>query len=507
MQFSVFSHTTSRNSDQYRTIMQIFMDAKARFVLHLRSDTILQGLNQHLDQALDRNALEILLKQLCEWGNLRAYQDTTEVATVKEFMRKRLLYQITAEGEAAESALSVFREQLETPGQLQGNALEDIRDILERLVDLVATTDHQQRTPALLNNLIHRFKELTDQAQRFMSALRRHIDLYDEETRVFIAYKQLLIEYLQRFIQKLAIATTPIAKALETLTPHIDAMLEKVVAWQLQDAFETSENQRQTLLSQWHVRWRGLGSWFIAGPDGPAQAQELRQRALQAIPELLNVVRTFNERNSHRGDRIADLRTLARWFMECDDHAQANRLWRAAFGLHSARHLRVSHESLQQFEDAEIGPQTSWLDAPPLEVAPRLRKYGTTRKRGRAPALPDYGNQKATLAAHAKRQAMQIAAARRQLANADACMLSELQYLNPVEFDLFFELLGNALAHKVLPQQETRAQSADGSLEIQLKPATDDAFVPIYTTQGTLYVPQHQITIKDLMPSEEVIGE
>lgn len=501
--FSVFSHTTSRNSEQYRAVMNAFMAAKSGFVLHLRMDDLLATLQQGGFPSLDRQGLDVLLRQLCDWGNLRAYQDTTEVSTVKEFMRKRFLYQITEEGEAAESALAVFQEQLARPGQLQGTALEDVRDILEELVGIGATGDGRAQIPNLMHNLMHRFEDLTGHAQRFMSALRRHIDLYDEETRVFIAYKQLLIEYLQRFIQKLAIVTAPIGVALEELQAHLPSLIEEVVVRELEDVFEPEALKAEGSRREWQRRWEGLCGWFIAGPSGPSQAQELRQRALQAIPELLNVVRTFNERNSHRGDRISDLRTLARWFVECDTQAQANRLWRAAFGLHSARHLRVTPDSLQAWEDAEVGPHTSWLDAPPLEIAPRLRKYGSTRKRGRAPSLPDYRDQKATLRDHAQRQAAQIAAARKQLSHADSCLLSELQYLNPLEFDLFFELLGNALARKTDESQDTQAQSADGSLEIALQPI-DDTYVAVYTAKGTLYVPQHRVTIRDLMPDEEV---
>ena len=54
---------------------------------------------------------------------------------MEDFYRPRYLYQLSAEGEAMERALSIFVKALQQPGELQALALHDIRDQLQELPD------------------------------------------------------------------------------------------------------------------------------------------------------------------------------------------------------------------------------------------------------------------------------------------------------------------------------------------------------------------------------------
>ena len=55
----------------------------------------------------------------------------------------------------------------------------------------------------LLRALVDRFTDLAANAQAFMGSLQRSIDLHDADADVFRAYKDRLINYLQRFIKDL----------------------------------------------------------------------------------------------------------------------------------------------------------------------------------------------------------------------------------------------------------------------------------------------------------------
>jgi uncharacterized protein (TIGR02677 family) len=72
----------------------------------------------------------------------------------------------------------------------------------------------------------------------------------------------------------------------------------------------------------------------------------LRASARSAIPALLQAIAALHDRRVSRTDRHTDLRTLAVWFAEAPSDQEAHRLWRIAFGLSSARHLRVTEETL-----------------------------------------------------------------------------------------------------------------------------------------------------------------
>jgi uncharacterized protein (TIGR02677 family) len=126
--------------------------------------------------ATDEQLIEAL-ERLVLWGNLHADVDTSRVTTVEDFHRKRCLYQLTAAGQAAEQAITFYEEAIGRRGQLQSVALADIADRLRSLRVLAADDDPDPaKVHLLLLSVAERFSSLADNAQAFMSALRRAID-------------------------------------------------------------------------------------------------------------------------------------------------------------------------------------------------------------------------------------------------------------------------------------------------------------------------------------------
>ena len=117
----------------YRTVLNVFVQAKARFVIHLRPTDVERHLADDGVRYADGTAVEMVLQQLMAWGNLEAHPDTAEVLTVDDFWRVRNLYQMSPAGEAAEAALAVFEQSLRQPGELQAAALDDIRKQLDQI--------------------------------------------------------------------------------------------------------------------------------------------------------------------------------------------------------------------------------------------------------------------------------------------------------------------------------------------------------------------------------------
>jgi uncharacterized protein (TIGR02677 family) len=499
-----FAHVTAPNAKLYRAIMIVFREAKSEYTLHLRPKDVLDGIiargfTRPGDEDATLSDLEWIAMQLSNlenWGNLRAYQDTTEVATVDDFMRKRFLYQMTGEGEAAETALQVFREQLERPGELQTTALEDIEEKLKALRKLAESGEADQAgASSLLGELYRRFEDLTSQAQRFMGNLQQHIELYQVKEEDFIAYRDMLVDYVNRFIRQLVVSTSAVSNLLIDLEERIAPLLETAAEREFQDVLKKTEEERQRLVERQHKRWQGLRGWFLGREGKKSQAEILRGRALGAITDLLSVVQAINERKADRGDRTADLRTLARWFMECDSDSDAHRLWRAAFGLHPSRHLLTTGETLEKSRRDDH--TKSWLEGPKLEISPRLRQYGSTRKKGRATPMIDRSEERQRLRYLAEIEAGQLTAARERLARDRRTLLSELHVLDPLEFELFFDLLTRALAQKKHDRETVCAESEDGTLEVVLEPVYPTILAVVHTRKGSLLTPEHHITIRD----------
>ena len=500
--FAVFSHVRAEHVALYRAILRVFTDAKAAFSLHLRPSDIRVALSGHAAfDSSDAGSIEAALAQLCEWGNLEAHRDTADVATVEEFYRPRFLYQLTAEGEAAERALAVFYETLAQPGELQTAALEDIQRYLGELekISEEPLPDEGVAHHALIL-LSARFEQLTFRAQTFIRDLQRRIDLRRIELSDFLSYKQTLIDHIERFIGELIVATYEIAQRIQNIEKRdVNRLLEVAAKRDSIDAIEPTRAERFTAaLELWRTRWAGLRSWFISEASKPSQAEVLRSRARSAIPALLSGVAGINERRFRRSDRVADLQTLARWFAETDTDADAHRLWRAAFALSPARHLHVDQGTLDAWDENPVPSHVSWLVAEPLRISPRVRRSGRHVAKGPPRGVIDRSREKEFLAKLTRDEALQVAAAQQRLATGREMRLAAIGTLDSTAFDLFLDLLGEALAGKLHAGDSVVAYSSDGALRIELSPTGDESNAVITTSFGVFAGEDHYVTITDV---------
>ena len=499
-----FMHLSVPHADFYRSMLRTFARAKERFIVHLRPEDVAAELRTGNDEQLTA-----ALEQLVTWGNLRADVDTSRVTTVEDFHRKRSLYQLTAAGQAAEQAISFYEEAIGRRGQLQSVALADIADRLRSLHVLAASGDPDPaKVHLLLLSVAERFSSLADNAQAFMSALRRAIDFSDGDVDGFLAYKERLIDYINKFIADLANSGAQIAVLLGDLeAAGHERLLELAARREAADAVPEGPDTAASLagvekqaLDAWRNRWRGLDDWFTSrDARHPSQARLLRQAAVTAIKQLIDAVGLLNERRSGRSDRSADFRVLARWFAEAPDDEAAHRLWRSAFGLCPARHLSVTSETADAWRD--LPPGTTWQDAPPIRISPQLRKTGTYERRGKPHQVRDRSADREFLRRQAEREAAEIAAARQRLGTTGPTLLSHLVVLDSRAFRLFLALLGDALAARKPGDTEVKTVTSDGTLEVRLSLVPDGGTVTIRTADGLLAGPEHVIEITDLAVS------
>ncbi|MGA2929845.1 MAG: TIGR02677 family protein, partial [Solirubrobacteraceae bacterium] len=320
------------------------------------------------------------------------------------------------------------------------------------------------------------------------------------------AYKDRLIEYLERFIKDLTGIGGEIAELLVGLDPGgVDRLLELVARRDAEDAApgpgapeDFRERAFAAELASWHERWLGLRQWFISAPEHPSQAKLLRARARKAIPDLLAVVALLNERRAGRSDRTADFRELAVWFAQAPDEAAMHRLWQATFGLHSSRHLTLDADTATARAQKPVSPSTPWRQAPPLMISPRLRRTGSYERRGRPNRVLDRRRERLLLVERAAAEADQTAAARARLVSEHPIRLSDLGHLDRGAFALFLALLGQALSVQRPGDREIRTTTSDGSLEIRLAPLRGGAPVTITTDAGVFLGSDHLLQIVDL---------
>jgi uncharacterized protein (TIGR02677 family) len=491
-----FAHLDAPNAGLYRRCMAVFLASKRRFVVHLRPEDVAEALRADGPAASAEGVAEAL-DQLTTWGNLRADPDTSRVATVEDFYRARYLYQFSREGEAAERALETYEQALGRRGELQAVALEDIRLRLRALRDL-ATPAHPDPVVvhSLLLELTGRLDSLADNASAFMAGLQRTIDLQDVDEDAFLAYKDRLIAYLERFVSDLVVKSHDIASTLRGFDPaRIDALLLVAAAREAADVAPDAPDADAAAARkavQWRERWSGLWSWFVGDRAHPSQATLLRQRARKAIPDLLATISVLQDRHAGRSDRSADFRELARWFATATSDDDAHRLWRAAFGLSSSRHLGGEATD-------EVVAGTAWSDAAPVRIAARLRATGHYQRRGGPRKVVDRSAGRQLLSEQATAERAQTEAAIGALATGRPTRLGDVRRLDRHEFPLFLRLLGEALAAGPPGRDGTTvARTSDGALEVTLTRIPGGGTITIDTDDGLLHGPDHEITVVDL---------
>ncbi len=506
--FDVFAHLTTEGAATYRRILAAFLTAKERFHVHLRPEDVASSLHFDSGERVEIDELTLKLDSLERWGNLRSHPDTSRVTAVEDFYRRRLLYGLTHAGEAAERALRAFDEALGRRGALQAVALADIELGLREL-RLLAAADEPDlgKLRQTLNALTGRFTDLAENASAFMGSLQRSIDLEGTSEDAFIAYKDKLIDYLERFIQDLVTIGASIAGLLRDAdVGRIASLLDRIAADEAADeapdpADPAAQRALERSRERWHNRWTGLVSWFVSSGGHDSQAKLLRTRALAAIPALLDVVREVNVRRAGRSDRSADFLTLARWFAAAPSDGDRHRLWHAAFGLDPARHLSVDTGTLQRWADQPGTVGAPWAEAAPVVVSPQLRRTGAYERRGRPNQVLDRSDLKAQLAARAAREAEQLARAREMLITDGPLRLSELAQLDAHAFGLFLDLLGDALAARRPGAEHADVSAGDGNLRIRLRAIADAQVAVIRSTNGTLRGRDHVVEIFEPGPT------
>lgn len=502
--YGPFAYLSAPNAPIYRRVMRALMAEKERFTVHVRPEQVHASLRADGGSLLDEDAVSDALERLADpsWGNLLAFPDSSRVTALEDFYRRRMLYQMSRPGEAAERALAHYDAALGTRGSLQSVALEDIVVLLTHLRDTVAEEQagvpaDPARTHQALRSLRDRFAELAENAVAFMGSIQRTIDLHDADVEAFLAYKEQLIDYLERFIHDLLTRGAAIAELLDSIEPAGVDLLATTAAER--EAVDAAPGGADTAIAAarevWLRQWSGLSDWFVSSPGRESEAKLLRIRARAAIPALLAVVRSLHDKSGGRTDRTHDFITLARWFAVLPTDGDRHRLWRSAFGLTPVRHLSVTPETEDAWIDSDLGNATPWAQAPEVRISPQLRRTGSYERRGKAARVADRSEAKALLVARAREESEQTEAARRRILTQGPQPLSAFGVLDPEAFRLFVSLLGDALAAMGPHADTAEVHTSDGELRVTLCQVPEAGVAIIRTPEGELSGPDHLVDI------------
>ena len=256
-QLQVLKVATEASAPLYGAILDVLVAAKERYQVQVRTEEIAGELATN---GLGTTTLTSALEQLKDWGAVTWTQDTSRVARLEDFHRRRELWQLTAAGHVAHESVLRVLGAAEQAGSLQRTLFRDIRENLDALAAAVDAGD-ADATYLRLRDLDGALRDLAANARDFhskMAELRREHELAPE---TFLAYKHLLIDYLQQFLEDLFRYRIQIAGQVEAVERRgIDRLVQLAAAGD-DSAGVFADHE---LAARWRDRWTGLASWFQA---------------------------------------------------------------------------------------------------------------------------------------------------------------------------------------------------------------------------------------------------
>lgn len=407
---------------------------------------------------LDADTLTVRLEQLVQWGNLLRSSHTVNASSISEYQRSRSRYQLSKLGERIQRDADGVLAEADAAREVSNELLALVERGLRELAGLVTAPGGIEPQDGLerISTLFVQFTEFADSIRDFYAYLGQVLSRYDLDSTEYQGFKELLLDYVEAITEDVAFRAPRISAALDTLWPHIPALLERLDAHAqgLTGLSAQGESRLGVRIQRSRGReladWEGLRGWFSDTDGQGSQVDQLRDATLRALQSLLANAKRMLRSATGEMSRRKDLLRLARWFDEAapqDAHDMAV----AAFGLYGARHLGIPPAT-----DEVVPAYTSWWTGPVVEVPVALRERGSRAQRGRTSAVEDHSAQKQRLREVARQRAVARAAAADELRSASG-RFAEVR-LTSAALGLLLELLATALGNAQL----SRRVNADG---------------------------------------------
>jgi len=475
------SYLVAENAHRYRPIMRfLYLEHMQHRYTH-RLQEVWEWMRAHVEPGYTENQCEQDLKALVDWGNLYAEQDRSRATTIEEFVRRQLRYGLTPYGIAFERLLVELESQRNTGGSLDVGLIDVLWEQLRELDAQLAQPDPARWPRSALQALFTRwtqavdaFDKLGSQSSDYLAALHRGAREPMADLEAFLAYKNLLVEYLASFVDGLYNQGQRIRSLLLAWerSGKVARLLDALVAFETRyrpgaDRLPTEEEVRPAR----EAEWSRLVGWFR--PDGGWET--LRKRTAGAIEQVTRQAQRLMDRRV-AVSRRHDLEQLAVAFARLQSLEDAHRLAGLAFGAAAPRHLLGSAEVFMLGDGGsawEVAPQA-------LELAPVRRGRPDA---GRSAAVqPRREEQERVLEAERARREAEAAIWEAIFQDGEVD-LGSLAVQDPAVRMRLLAVLGRCLV-----SPDWTAQAPDGSI-IQLKAPQPFAVGVLAAPDGRLHLP------------------
>lgn len=316
----------------------------------------------HPEVPVPDNGLRHRLDQLSSDGIVHRFDDASRAGNLASYRNRQSVYQFSELGywayRSVESLLGARVEDVNLSRLVFSDVLDDLRALAE--ANRTARSEDVYRRLSRLDSVM---EDMGRRSAQFHVTLGEILRSTEASPEVFLRHKNALLVHMSDFMAE-----------LDRYLPRLDAAVHEVedtgLATLLSRAAEADERlfmDRAERLEDWQRRWSAVRGWFASDGTAPTRAAELGSATRSAVSGVVALLRQITDAQRGGVNRSTQLRHLAEWVFDAPDEGAAHALMGAAFNTRSARHLGVAHE-----DDEQISPNTTWWDAPGVEVSVTL---------------------------------------------------------------------------------------------------------------------------------------
>ena len=392
------------NAWRYRGIMRSFYIYDQKYKHWIYKEDIFQDLQKI--QNFETYTIELCkqdLDMLVSWGNLSAIQDTTKVATYQQFMNKQFRYQMTEYAIEIER-MAIRLENLFIEGSsLEPTLLERIKDELKTLSKMPELEDKE--VGAWWSQLSADFQRLN---QNYQDYIRDWYSAKAEElmkTKIFLMYKEKLVEYLRNFIKELQQYAHEIEYILKQVSKEKNTeIIEKICRYEQSiPRMDIEEVSFEALKENIEGKYSSLLNFFLSINGNESEVEKILSMTNEIIRRITRYAANILEMSNQYSNRREEYKKMMDLFGECDDIKEAHLLSSQVFGISTYKHFQGEMTRETESINSSIFDEKALQKITP----PRIRNY---REKVVKTAIKDHSVEKKEMRAQVleKREAERV---------------------------------------------------------------------------------------------------
>ena len=407
---------------QYRVLVDVLLDAQEQSLTGVGRDDLLTAVRDRIAAATDPATADRLtspevfdldkrMQALHLWGVVIRWQDKAK--TEADFIRTRDRFQLTSEAADLHRWLrrKIDEDAVATSAAAFAPAI--IAERLDETIAALAARNHAQAAQAWAQ-VRTTLKDMAEAASIWQSRMASALAGAPNENKMW-RLRETLMAYVTVWGAGVDSYSPRIRDGLRRLRGETTDADWRAMAMTGLDA-ATPEETVQAIAEGNADATEILAIWF--GESG-SQALRLRRQVRDAVTPLLRGSRALLATGG-RVTRRAELLRIASAIESAATEEEAWRVWCAATGLWSARHLADIPD-----EPADTAARTSFWAAPAVPVSVTLRKRGSQSIKGRPAQVPNRREARRAAREAAARQRESAEAAERSLAARSGAYLAD----------------------------------------------------------------------------------